>query len=443
MMPAHPADSAIYSMLFNDEETAHLFSDSAELRAMLLVEGSLARVQGTLGVIPAEAAAFIDRASREVEIDPAALAAETARNGVPVPALLAAFRKAGAAEHMQYLHWGATSQDIMDTALALRLKRLLDLWEARLSGLITDLGLLAALHAELPMAGRTYGQVAVLTSFGAVVASWGRPLLRHRARLAGIRQDIEIVSLSGAAGTLSAMGPQGPAVRAALAKALGLRDPGASWHAERDGLAALGGWMAGLCGSLGKMGADLILLSQSGIAEVADAGAGGSSTMPQKQNPVGPAVLVALARQSAGLSATMQGSLVHGLQRDGAAWFTEWLTLPPLCTATGRGLTLARELAIHITPDLLAMSRNLRGHGGLIHAEALTFALCDRMPRLDAAAAVKAVVAEVRAGSGDLLDLARSRWPGLDLSPDLGTAPEEARAFAESAAALYPSNRAR
>jgi 3-carboxy-cis,cis-muconate cycloisomerase len=442
-MPAHPADSAIYSKLFNDDETAHLFSDSEELRAMLWVEGALARVQGALGLIPPEAAAFIDRASQAVEIDPEALAAETARNGVPVPALLAAFRQAGTAEHMQYLHWGATSQDIMDTALALRLKRLLDLWELRLTGLIADLRRLAALHADLPMAGRTYGQLAVPTTFGAVVASWGRPLLRHRARLVGIRQDIEIVSLSGAAGTLSAMRPQGPAVRAALAEALGLRDPGASWHAERDGLAAFAGWMAGLCGSLGKLGADLILLSQTGFAEVMIAGAGGSSTMPQKQNPVGPSVLVALARQSAGLSATIQGSLVHGLQRDGAAWFTEWLTLSPLCIATGRGLALARDLAARITPDAEAMARGMDGDGSLIHAEALAFALSRRMPRADATAAVKDLTADVRAGLGDLLDLARKRWPDLDLSSDLGTAPDEARAFADFAAAPYASNRAR
>jgi 3-carboxy-cis,cis-muconate cycloisomerase len=128
-MPAAPADSAITRDLFGDAETAALFTDSAEVRAMLLVEGALARVQGALGLIPADAAAFIDRAAREVQIDPATLAAETARNGVPVPGLLAAFRKAAEApDPMRWLHWGATSQDIIDTALALRLRRVLDLW---------------------------------------------------------------------------------------------------------------------------------------------------------------------------------------------------------------------------------------------------------------------------------------------------------------------------
>ena len=160
-MPASPMNSQIYAGLFGDLETERLFSDSAEVRAMLLVEGELARVQGSLGLIPAEAAAFIARAAHEAQIDPAALAAETARNGVPVPALLAAFRKAATApDLMQYLHWGATSQDIMDTGLALRLRPVLALYEARLGTLLQQMAVLAETHAALPMAARTYGQIA-------------------------------------------------------------------------------------------------------------------------------------------------------------------------------------------------------------------------------------------------------------------------------------------
>jgi 3-carboxy-cis,cis-muconate cycloisomerase len=206
-MPASPADSAIYRPLLGDDDTARLFTDSAEVRAMLLVEGALARVQGALGVIPAEAAAFIDRASQNVVLDPAGLAAETARNGVPVPGLLAAFRKAaGAPGPMQYLHWGATSQDIMDTALALRLRPMLALWQARIDSLLARLGPMAAATANLPMTARTYGQAATPTSFGAVVAGWGWPVLRWRDRLPTLRDTVLQVSLSGAAGTLSAMG---------------------------------------------------------------------------------------------------------------------------------------------------------------------------------------------------------------------------------------------
>lgn len=430
-MPASPADSGLYAALFNDPETAQLFTDSAEVRAMLLVEGSLAKVQGALGLIPAEAAAFLHRASFEVQIDPTNLATETARNGVPVPAMVAAFHKAAEApDYSRYIHWGATSQDIMDTGLALRLKRLTALWQTRLTALTQSLGTLAQTHADLAMAARTYGQSATPTSFGAVVASWGRPLLRHQTRLAAQLPDLCQVSLSGAAGTLSAMGAQGPAVRTGLAEALGLTDPGHSWHAERDTIATFAAWMAGLTASLGKMGEDLLLLTQTGIGEVAISGAGGSSTMPQKQNPVGPAVLVALARHCTGLAATLQGAAMPRQQRDGAAWFTEWLALPQLCILTGRALTLSQDLTQRITPQPQAMTRGLAADGNLIHAEALTFALAKTMPRPQAAAAVKTLAAEVRETQGDLLALARARWHNLDITPDLGTAPAEARSFA-------------
>lgn len=436
-MPASPADSALYRGLFSDDETAVLFTDSAEIRAMLLVEGMLARVQGELGVIPETAAAFIDRSSREVQIDPAALTAETALNGVPVPALVAAFRKEmQAPDHARYLHWGATSQDIMETAQALRLRRVIGLWDTRLADLTRHLGHLARAHADLPMAARTYGQVATPTSFGAVVAAWGHPLLRHRARLAQVRDDLAVVSLGGAAGTLSAMGTQGPAVRAGLAKALGLTDPGHSWHAERDRIAAFGAWMAGLTASLGKMGEDLILLTQSGFGEVAIAGAGASSTMPQKQNPVAPSVLVALARQVIALAGAMQGAGLHRQQRDGAAWFVEWLSLPQMCILTGRALSLALDLSRKITPDHDAMARGLADGFGLIRAEEFTFALARHMPRPEAQSRIKALCAVSQAGGGSLPDLVAREFPDIDLDPKagLGTAPSDARAFADLAA---------
>jgi 3-carboxy-cis,cis-muconate cycloisomerase len=437
-MPASPADSAIYGGLFGDTDTARLFTDSAELRAMLLVEGALARVQGGLGLIPAEAAAFIDRAANEVQIDPAALAKDTAQNGVPVPALLAAFRKATEApEPMRWLHWGATSQDIVDTALALRLRRVLDLWDTRLAALIAALGQLAETHADLAMAARTYGQAATPSTFGAQVASWGRPLIRHRDRLQAVRRDVLQVSLSGAAGTLSAMGAKGAQVRTALAEALGLSDPGASWHSERDGFAAFGAWMAGLCATLGKMGEDLILLTATGLSEVRIKGAGSSSTMPQKQNPVGPSVLVALARQVIGLSATLTGAGLHRQARDGAAWFTEWLTLPQMCISTGRALALADDLATRVQPDPAAMARVLQADAGTIHAEALTFALSDRMPRPEAEAAVKRLCVEALATGIDLRALAARDWPGLVVPLALGVAPGEAQAFAATARARH------
>lgn len=438
-MPASLADSAIYRPLFGDDETAALFSDSAQIRAMLLVEGALARVQGQLGLIPETAAVFIDRAAREVQIDPAALGPGVARNGVVVPGLVAEFRKAmQAPEHAQYLHWGATSQDIVDTAQALRLRRVGAIWQDRLAALIGKLGAMAREYADLPMAARTYGQVATPTAFGAVIAAWGYPLIRHAQDLQALRPQLATVSLGGAAGTLSAMEGHGPAVRAGLALALDLADPGHSWHAQRDRIGAFAGWMAGLCVSLGKMGEDLTLMAQSGIGEIRIAGAGGSSTMPQKQNPVGPSVLIALARQAVALAGVLQGAGLHRQQRDGAAWFTEWLTLPQLCISTGAALSLAGRLADDIRPDAQAMARGLEGDGGLIHAEALSFALARHMPRPKAQAHIKALCDEVAQSGQPLRELIARDFPDMDMpqGADLGTAPDEARGFADAAGAF-------
>lgn len=436
-MPASAMTSTIYGGLFGDPETENLLSDMAELRAMLLVEGTLARVQGSLGLIPADAAAHIDRTAQEALIDPAALGPETARNGVPVPALLAALRKdATAPDQLHYLHWGATSQDIMDTGLALRLRPVLTLWQSRLDALLHQLADLADTYADLPMAARTYGQIATPTTFGSLVAGWGWPLLAACERLAALRPALLQVSLSGAAGTLSAMGPQGPEVRAALAKALELNDPGHSWHADRSSIGALAGFAATLAGSLGKIGEDLILLSQSGLAEVTLGAAGASSTMPQKQNPVAPSALVALARFVIGQAAILQGAGLHRQQRDGAAWFMEWLTLPQTCIALSRALTLTHDCLSRLKPDAAAMASQLDADHGSIHAEALTFALARHMPRPEAERAVKALLAKAQSSGTSLMDLAIHSYPALvgpeDRVASLGEAPNDARHFAQT-----------
>lgn len=436
-MPATPFDSAIYRDLFLETEVASLFTDSAEVRAMLLVEGALAKAQGAHGLIPELSAQAIYRAAQEVVIDPAALAPETGQSAVVVPALVKAFRSAmQAPEHAQYIHWGATSQDIMDTGLILRLRQVQAIFDKRLTTLIRVLGGLAESHADLPTAARTYAQTATVTSFGAVVASWGQPLLRHRTRLTNLRDDLLCVSLSGAAGTLSAMGPKGPQVRADLAAALKLADPGGSWHSERDRIGALAGWITGAAASLGKIGEDLILLTQSGVAEVSLAQGGGSSTMPQKSNPVLPSLLVALARHIAALNTALQGAGLHRQQRDGAAWITEWLTLPQLCQSFARTLSAAEDLASGLTPNPEAMRAGIDDGLDLIYAEALSFAQAKHMSRPEAQAAVKALCLQARDTGTPLAALAAEAWPDHDVAPlfspeaQLGTAPAEARNFA-------------
>lgn len=439
-MPASPLDSAIYGKLFADAEVSALFSDSAEVRALMLVEGALAKVQGRLGLIPEVSAAAIHRASLELQLDPGGLGAGVADNAVPTPGLVAMFREAmQAPEHAAFVHWGATSQDIMDTGLALRLRQALGLLDERLGALSLALADLAERHAETPMVARTYGQAAVVTSFGAVVAAWGRPLLRHRSRLAAVREDVQQVSLSGAAGTLSAMGDKGPEVRSGLAEALGLGDPGTSWHNTRDGIAALAGWLTGVTGSLGKMGEDLLFLTQSGIGEVTLAQGGGSSTMPQKANPVAPSVLSANARAAVGLNSVLQSALPHRQERDAAAWLSEWLSLPQLVILTAKSLSLAKDLASTLEANSEVMVRHVEDTGEMIFAEALSFRLASEMPRPEAQAAVKSMVQAAQSSGRTLGDVARERHPELDLDDvfdpgmQLGTAAGEARSFARNA----------
>jgi 3-carboxy-cis,cis-muconate cycloisomerase len=427
--------SALHAGLWAEPEAGALFGDAAEIAAMIRVEAALARVQGRLGVIPADAAealaAYLDRA----QVAPAALAAATARDGVPVPGLVAVLRS-GCPDPVAagYLHWGATSQDILDTALALRLKGLMQVWWLQTRRLLMALADLAEAEAETPMAARTYGQDAVPTTFGAVVAGWGWGVITATDDQPAVWALVTRVSLSGAAGTLAAMGPAGPAVRAALAEELQLGDPGHAWHSARDGIAGLAGWAGVLAGALGKLAEDVHLMAQSGLAEVAITGSGGSSTMPQKQNPVPAAVLAALARHVLALVPAVQSAAIHRQQRDGAAWFGEWLALPPLCLALSRALGLALDLVQRLKPDPEAMARPLTAPPALIHAEALAFALAARMPRPEAAAESAALCRQAQAEGRALPDVARAAHPWLGaFAPDTGQAPTEARAFAEAA----------
>lgn len=442
-MAASVFSSELYCRLFPAGEAGKLFTDSAEVRAMLLVEGTLAKTQGELGLIPADSATYIHRASLEIPLDPGNLAQATGTNGVTVPGLVAAFRKAmEAPAHAQYVHWGATSQDISETGQMLRLRQYLTILETNLVGMAQSLGNLAENHADLPMPGRTYGQHATPITFGATAAHWGAPLLDLLHELPALRDRALWVSLSGAAGTGAAFGPQAAELRATLAKALNLKDPQRSWHADRGPILAISGWLSRLATALGKMGEDLILLTQTGIAEVTLGASGGSSTMPQKQNPVQPSAMVALSRQVIGLNAILQGAGLHRQDRDGAAWFTEWLTLPQLCLATASALEHGRALAGTIAPNPTAMHAALTSTLDLIHAEALSFRLADHMPRPQAQTAIKTLCKQAGNENTPLSTLARAAYPDLPLddifdpAQQTGQAPVEARAFAAATRSL-------
>jgi 3-carboxy-cis,cis-muconate cycloisomerase len=441
-MTASVFDSPLFARLFDSGEAGRLFSDTAAIRAMLLVEGALAKVQGGLGVIPDLSAAAIHRASLEVQIDPGALADPTGTNGVSVPGLVAAFRtEMTAPEHAQYVHWGATSQDIIDTGQMLRLRQALALAEADLKTVIKDLGARAKEHAGLPMAARTYGQHATPTSWGAVLAQFGTPLLDALAGLEALRRDALWVSLSGASGTGSALGPRAAETRAGLAQALGLRDPGRSWHTDRGPVLRIADWQGQVLAALAHMAQTLIGLTNSDCVEISLGSAGSSSTMPQKQNPVGPSAIVALHNQFTGLRASLQTAAVHQHQRDGAAWFTEWMCVPQLALSLAAALQHAKALSHTVTPRPVQMHNTLEQNLGLVHAEALSFALSALMPRPQAQAKAKALCLEALEKRISLARLARADYPDLpeevfDPHHGMGEAQKEAERFAKRATAL-------
>lgn len=404
-MAVTPFDSAIHRSLYTEPEVAALFSDSAEVRAMLLVEAALARVQGRLGLIPGDAAHVIAKAAPAAAIDPAALGAGTATAGVSAPALVAALRAGLPPEAARWVHFGATSQDIIDTGLVLRLRRAFDHIDSRLERLCQTLAELAAREAETVMAARTRGQIATPTTFGARVAVWRAPLARSRVRLAEARPRCLMVSLAGASGTLAAMGPKGPAVAAALAEELALGHEPVPWHAARDGIAETGGLMALIAGSLGKIGRDAQLLLQSEVREISAGQGGGSSTMPHKANPVVAEAIVALAKTVAGLSGRLYEAMIHEHERDGVAWALEWFTLPQMVVGVGAALAHAEAMVSAMAARPEAMRATMEATGGLMMAEAAVFALTAHMPRPDADALVKSAAAEALATGAPLAEV--------------------------------------
>lgn len=395
-MAVTPFDSRLLAPLFADPGIAALFSDAAEVEAMIAVERALARVEGRLGVIPADAAAEIDRKLDGATVDAASLAAGTRSAGVPIPALVKELRAIVGGEAAGFVHWGATSQDIVDTALVARLGTALGLLEARLDRLIEILAGLAERHRATVMAARTRTQIAVPTTFGLRAAGWLVPLLRHRERLAEARPRILMIQFGGAGGTASAIGGDGLAVMEGLAAELGLTATPMPWHTQRDGLMELAGWLASLAASLGKIGTDVALLARSEVAEVRPGSGGGSSTMPQKANPVSAEMLVALARITAGNLGTFAQGAIHAEERDGAAWSVEWATLPAMVVAAGGGLVHAAELLETLVVDEAAMRARA---GGATLAEAASFALSAHMSR----EAAQALVKKAAASDADLL----------------------------------------
>jgi 3-carboxy-cis,cis-muconate cycloisomerase len=382
-------DSELYGRLFADAEIDALFSDEAAVRTMVAFEVVLARVQARLGIIPQESADAIERAGAAFTPDMDDIAAGTARAGVPVVPLVRQLRAAVGGSAADHVHRGATSQDVIDTALVMRLHTALDLMSGRLERLIAQLASLADAHRATVMAGRTRAQQAVPTTFGLKAANWLQSVAGSRDRLAEIRPRLLAVQFGGAAGTLSALGDRGVEVMEALAAELDLFAPPAPWTSRRESMAEFASWLSLLSGGIGKMGQDLMLLAHNEVAEVTPGAGGGSSTMPQKANPVGCEVMVTAARLNATLVSAVHQALVQEHERGGPGWQLEWAALPQMAACAGGALKHAIAVTGTLEVHVGRMRANLDASNGLILAEAAGFALAAHMKRDEAQALVK------------------------------------------------------
>ena len=411
-----PLDSKIFGPLFGDSEINELLTDEAYVRALVEVETALARVEGGLGVIPSSAAEQISNRAQWKKIDIAALAKGAIRSGFPTIALVQELRKAVGGEAAPYVHWGATTQDIMDTACVLQLRAAIKLYKKRLLELARHLSELSNRHRVTVLAARTHGQQALPVSFGLKVAGWLAPLLRHAQRLDEISPRLLVVQFGGAAGTLAALGDKGLAVMQGLAEELGLSVPVMPWHAQRDNLVEFAGWLSLLTGSLGKMGQDIILLAQTEVGEVsesAEEGRGGSSTMPQKSNPITSEMIVAAARTNASLLSALHQAQIQEHERATHGWQVEWLTLPQMIVLTGGALAHALYLAKNLQVDQAKMRQNIAKAEDVILAEAAVFALAKTMPRSKADELVKKACAVAAAEGKPLIEVVRNLAAGI------------------------------
>lgn len=411
-------NSALFAPLFSEPRLAHLLSDEAFLAEMLRVEVALAIVEARLGIIPAEAAERIAQAAVNFAPNHSALQNGLEKSGVPTIDFIRQFREHVGGDAASYVHWGATTQDIMDTALVLQLQNAITHFEGQLSAFIHNLAALADIHRHTLMAGRTHSQHALPITFGLKVAGWLSPLLRHKTRLKELKTRLLVVQFSGAAGTLASLGGRGLEVQTTLAEELGLGVPSSSWHTGRDTLVELASWLSLVTGSLGKMATDIILMAQSEVDELSesdDPTRGGSSTMPQKQNPIISEVIVAIARSNAAHLSAMHQALIQEHERATGGWQIEWLTLPQMLIQTGAALSKALFLSENLVVNVEQMRRNVEASHGLMLAEALDLALAPHMGRTEAKKQVKAAAQTAIAQNRHLVDVVREQ---VDVSLD-------------------------
>jgi len=409
-MSVNPADSTVLGGLFGTDAMRAVFGERRWLQAMLDVEAALARVEARLGIVPQAAAEAITKAARADILSLDELARGTANTGYPVVALTKALAKAAGAEAGGYVHWGATTQDILDTALVLQMRAGLALLERDLVRVARALMARAEAHRGTVMAGRTHLQHALPVTFGYKCAVWAAPLLDDLDRLEGVRRRALKAQLAGAVGTLAALGDQGRAVTEGLARELGLAAPDAPWHVARDALAEVAGWLAVLCGNLGKFATDIVLLMQTEVGEVNEphqAGRGGSSTMPQKRNPIASEYVLAAMRGVHALVPLVYAAMAQDQERATGPWQSEQLALPQCFVLAAGAVAHAAAIAEGMAVDAQRMRANLDLTRGLILAEAAMMALAPALGRGAAHAAVEHACARALAENTTLAEALR------------------------------------
>jgi len=373
--------------LATTDPLAELFSDQSVLQALLDFEVALARAEARVGIVPHSAAENIAAAANVKAFDIAALSHDMLRAGtvgVPLAKALEERVREKDAEAARYVHWGATSQDVADTALVLLLKRAQPIIGGDISRLEEELRKLSDNHKNTVMLGRTLMQGAPPITFGLKVAGWLGAVHRCKERLDSSFTAGLILQFGGASGTLASLGDKGAAVAAELAKELGLACPGAPWHTHRDRLANLLCDCAVLTGSLGKIARDISLLMQNEVAEVSEAGGqgrGGSSTMPQKRNPIGSALTLAAAQRVPGEIAAFLSAMVQEHERGVGGWQAEWPIVASVIQSTGLAAASMAEVVEGLTVDAARMRTNIDATRGAVFAERAMLLLAPKMGR--------------------------------------------------------------
>ncbi|MDB5618619.1 3-carboxy-cis,cis-muconate cycloisomerase [Tardiphaga sp.] len=398
--------SPLLAPLLSSPAMRDVCDDLATLQHMLDFEAALARAEAATGVIPASAVPAIEAACRAERFDLAELADAAPRSGnlaIPLVKMLTAEVAKTDKDAARYVHWGATSQDVIDTATMLGLRAAIDALLADLDRAIAGFARLAQTHRDTAVVARTWLQHALPMPFGLKLAEYAAALHRTRLRLRRLCQDGLALQFGGAAGTLAALGDKGLVVADALAQELNLPLPDAPWHTHRDRIAEIASVMAILCGTTGKIARDVSLMMQTDVGEAFEpsgAGRGGSSTMPHKRNPVASAIALSAATMAPNLAATIFAAQVQDHERSAGPWHAEWPTLPTLLLVTSGALAAIVDIAEGLEVDAIRMLLNLDATHGLIMAEAVTFALAEKLGKSDAhhlvEAATKKAVADKR-----------------------------------------------